>query len=66
MDSGFRRNDGFWTFDEFIKIHDFQKTMTDITLYKTGQEGADKILAGDRLLSQPAPLYIHGFSMSVK
>jgi hypothetical protein len=19
MDSGFRRNDGFWTFDEFIK-----------------------------------------------
>jgi hypothetical protein len=21
MDSGFRRNDGFWTFDEFIKLH---------------------------------------------
>jgi hypothetical protein len=20
MDSGFRRNDGFWTFDEFIKL----------------------------------------------
>jgi len=21
MDSGFRRNDGFWTFDEFIKFN---------------------------------------------
>jgi hypothetical protein len=34
MDSGFRRNDGFWTFDEFIKLR-FLKIHLPPTLKQT-------------------------------